>query len=437
MDPIRNLVSGADPIRHEPAIPDGEEALRRMLARAEGYTDRVSPDIPTLAERRQRRARIAGLLTIAAAAVTAGVLVTMNLGPLTTSPAPAGTAEVTRPEAPAAATALPPTPTPTVTSGPSTGVPAAAGPTGCTKENVTGIQGWFAEQLPSAEVAGCAGDWMALSMTGSGGQTDAGSWFWMATLVDGRYVFDGDQPWANIPGWDVAGANNDRLTAEQFMDSQFTSKGIPVQYRQALVGVPAPGSLAAQGVKTYVDGSTGYKVSFDYPATWKVTDPAGSLALTSGAGTSLTDNTGKEVARLALGETNEWSGCLNEAPYRVLDSEAMSALPSVPGGAGDSSPRFAYVAMASAANDGGPIQAGIGITNRIAGPEGTGCVLDLAVAGPDALNFYSFTTRRPLGGPTWGLYRFQTMEEAMAFTKTAGYQDLKRVITSLTFTKTG
>lgn len=434
MDPIKNLVSGVDPIGHDPAVPDGEEALHLMLSRPGAFTDRVAPDVPTLAERRQRRGRIAGLMAIAAAAVTAGTLVAVNLGPLTAAPAPATT--VTSTASPSATTAEP-TPTPTATSESSAGLPAAAGPAGCTKENVTGIQGWFAEQLPSAEVAGCAGGWMALSMTATGGQTDAGSWFWMATLADGKYVFDGDQPWANIPGWDVAGANNERLTAEEYMDAQFTSKGIPVQYRQALVGVPAPGSLAAQGIKTYVDASTGFKVSFNYPATWKVTDPAGSLALTSGAGTSLTDNTGKEVARLALGETNEWSGCLNEAPYQVLDSEAMSGLPSAPGGAGDGSPRFAYVAMASAAHDGGPVQAGIGITNRIAGQEGTGCVLDFAVAGPEALNFYSFTARRPLGGPTWGLYRFQTMEEAMAFTKTAGYQDLKRVITSLTITKIG
>ncbi|MDQ0850863.1 hypothetical protein QFZ65_002801 [Arthrobacter sp. B3I9] len=41
----------------------------------------------------------------------------------------------------------------------------------------------------------------------------------------------------------------------------------------------------------------------------------------------------------------------------------------------------------------------------------------------------------PLGGPPWGLYRFQTLEEATAFTQTQSYKDLKAVITSLTVTK--
>jgi hypothetical protein len=91
--------------------------------------------------------------------------------------------------------------------------------------------------------------------------------------------------------------------------------------------------------------------------------------------------------------------------------------------------------MTSAATDGGPVQAGIGITNRIAGQEGTACVLDFAVAGPGPLEFYSFGPRRPLGGPTWGLYNFQTLEEAAAFTRTQSYKDLKAVITSLTVTK--
>jgi hypothetical protein len=125
MDPIRNLVSGADPVRHNPAVPDGEEALRGMLGRAGGFTDRVSPDIPTLAERRQRRARVAGLMTIAAAAVTAGVLVTVNLGPLTVAPAPAGTSTATASPALSSSPSPTPTPSPASSIGDSDTAPAA------------------------------------------------------------------------------------------------------------------------------------------------------------------------------------------------------------------------------------------------------------------------------------------------------------------------
>jgi hypothetical protein len=276
---------------------------------------------------------------------------------------------------------------------------------------------------------------MALNITATGGQMDAGSQFWMANLADGKYVLDADRSSAQVPGWDAAARNNDRLTAEQYMDGQFTAKGIPLELRKALVGGPAPGSLAARGLKTFVDRSTGYQASFTYPATWQLADPSQSNSLANGAGTSLTDSAGKEVARLALGDTNEWTSCLNEAPYKVIDSQPMPGLPFDPAALSQGTPRFAFVAMTSAATDGGPVQAGIGITNRINGENGTACVLDFAVAGPDALNFYSFSTRRPLGGPTWGLYRFQTLEEAAAFTQTQSYKDLKAVITSLTVTK--
>ena len=117
MDAIRNLVAGADPIGPDPIVPDAEEALGSMFSRPEVFADRVSPDIPTLAERRQRRGRVLGLMTIAAAAVTAGVLVSLNLGPLTSAPAPAGTST--------------PTPTATSTLGPSpTATPSPGSPSG-------------------------------------------------------------------------------------------------------------------------------------------------------------------------------------------------------------------------------------------------------------------------------------------------------------------
>lgn len=135
MDAIRNLVAGADPIGPNPTIPDAKEALHSMFSRPEVFTDRVSPDIPTLAERRQRRSRIVGLMTIAAAAVTAGVLLSLNLGPLTSAPAPANTStpapSATSSSVPTATASPAPTPPasqapPITPSGPP--APAAAAP---------------------------------------------------------------------------------------------------------------------------------------------------------------------------------------------------------------------------------------------------------------------------------------------------------------------
>ncbi|MGO4585974.1 hypothetical protein AB4Z38_19150 [Arthrobacter sp. 2RAF6] len=377
------------------------------------------------------------MLTMAAAAVTAGVLVATHLGSINTVPVTAGTSTIMPSASLMATSAGTASPTASATAGP-TETPTALAAVGhgeCTKENVVGTAVFLSELLPKLEVAGCSGEWMALSQTVAG-MPDSSS-FLMARLRGGEFIVDTSQPYAQVAGWGTASQNNERLSAVQYMDKEFTTKGIPVELRKSLVGEPAPDSLAALGIKTYEDRSTGYKVSFNYPASWQIGDPSGSLSLTGGPGTALTNSSGQSMAQLALGETNDWStsGCLNKAPYKILDSQPMPGLPVDPSSAAQGTPRFVYVAMTSAANDGGPVQAGIGITNRIAGQDGIGCVLDLAVAGPGALKFFSFTDRRPLGGPTWGLYKFNTMEEAAAFTQTQGYKDLKTVITSLTITK--
>jgi hypothetical protein len=118
MDPIRNLVSATDPLKSNPVpVPDGEEALRRMLAEPAAFSDRLPANVASLAARRKlSRARTAGLLTVAAAAITAGVLVAANLGSLTAAPEPANTATTIET---ASATPTPtPTPTPTATAKP-------------------------------------------------------------------------------------------------------------------------------------------------------------------------------------------------------------------------------------------------------------------------------------------------------------------------------
>ncbi|MFD5278916.1 hypothetical protein ACFWIX_15335 [Pseudarthrobacter sp. NPDC058362] len=111
MDPIRNLVAGADPLGHGPATPDPEHALSAMLSRPDIFADRLSADIPTLAERRRARARVLAAVTLAAAAVAAGILVATSLEPIA-APAPASEPVATQSASAIASTSAAPTPTP-------------------------------------------------------------------------------------------------------------------------------------------------------------------------------------------------------------------------------------------------------------------------------------------------------------------------------------
>ena len=122
MDPIKNMISATDPVHNDPSVPDGEAALRRMLAEPAEFSDSLPANVVRFEDRNHRRARLAGVLTLAAAAVTAGVLVATNLGSLTTAPAPAGTVAPTAVASPTASPSAPasvtPSPTPTATSAP-------------------------------------------------------------------------------------------------------------------------------------------------------------------------------------------------------------------------------------------------------------------------------------------------------------------------------
>jgi hypothetical protein len=156
MDPIKNLISGSDPLRNDSAaVPDAEAALLRVTTEAPMFTDSLPANVLRFEDRKRRRARVAGALTLAAAAVAAGVLVATNLGPLVPAPEPAGTvvpspAESTvpataTPAATSTATATTPTPTPT---------PPAAALTWTTFTDATGQAtfehppGWTVSQMP-------------------------------------------------------------------------------------------------------------------------------------------------------------------------------------------------------------------------------------------------------------------------------------------------
>ena len=194
MDPIKNLISGSDPLRDDPAaMPDADAALQRVTSGAPMFTDSLPPNVLRFEDRKRRRARVAGVLTVAAAAVTAGVLVAGNLGTLVSAPAPAGTvvpapAESTLAAATPTATAsaapsatATPTPTPTPTSSPT---PTAAAVSWTTFTDATGQAtfehpaGWTVSQMPQTIDGGA---YNVVGVRNAAGRT-------MATL---RLVYDG------------------------------------------------------------------------------------------------------------------------------------------------------------------------------------------------------------------------------------------------------
>ncbi|MHC8606229.1 hypothetical protein ACW4FP_01050 [Paenarthrobacter ureafaciens] len=134
MDSIKNQIAAIDPF--DPATePNGEEALHKMLSGSTVYSD-TNPlrAVPSLEDRRRRKARIAAGLLLGAAAVTAGVLVASNFGPVSSGPAPAVTVEPATPTASATAT---PTPTATATTSATTTAAPTQTPTPTTSAVAT------------------------------------------------------------------------------------------------------------------------------------------------------------------------------------------------------------------------------------------------------------------------------------------------------------
>ena len=153
MDPIKSLISSSDPLRHDPAAePDAEAALRRVLSEPPMFSDSLPANVLQFEDRKRRRARLAGVLTLTAAAVTAGVLVATNLAALVSAPAPAGTVAPWTSETAGPAT---PTATPSETqTATATPTPTAASATWTTFTDATGQAtfehplGWTVSQAP-------------------------------------------------------------------------------------------------------------------------------------------------------------------------------------------------------------------------------------------------------------------------------------------------
>lgn len=491
MDPIKNLVSGADPIRHHPAVPDGEEALRGMFARAEGFTDRVSPDIPTLAERRQRRARIAGLLAIAAAAVTAGVLVTVNLGPLTAAPAPATTVTPTANPTPAT-----PKPTPTPTgSASSTGaavVPPPARPAWTSYTDSTGQAtfdirpDWAVVESPhmiagmpfnTLEVRNADNQTISrldLVYDRTAGPCGAAAPF---TVLDSEPVQIPQQPkdlqqrgqprfsFTIVEGAKIYGSmalsgsletvrtpcsysngiggpegvppvyfgDTERLTPDGDRALEFTSVAEANAYMQSHDYADKKRMLTSLSLKAS-DVITSQRftseaagASFALPTGWAAKDVPAGTPDYPASAIEVSDEAGKTVATFYHGAGGGLGGSCGPEKYIATELDSAQYMPSWDAGG---NVRFSYrVLDQTSVNAGFSYQ--VGLVDEASGQLKDSCLMYSVVNGaPRGTLSFADRAAKAAGEPV-----FQTLAEAKAYMGTAEYRKLKEMILSLTLSQ--
>ena len=247
MDRIEQLMRDAKPRVGAPGAESGSDSARSIVF----STD---PNVVLLAGRtpaRRKGVRAAAATVLAAAAVVGAVVVGGNLMP---QPAP-GPAQTGIPAPTVSASPLPSSPTPSAASpaapsSPTKASPAAlsTGGVACTLANIdqqrNDQQRAIIPVAPAEQgyytVLGCAGGWLAYSISGDGIralQLDGGNaWFKIAKLQNGRFLCDVRQEWSSVYNWEFQATNNQGLTPQQAMDKEFADKGIPVELRRQLVG---------------------------------------------------------------------------------------------------------------------------------------------------------------------------------------------------------
>jgi hypothetical protein len=189
----------------------------------------------------------------------------------------------------------------------------------------------------------------------------------------------------------------------------------------------AVGPPSSSGWKTFTtsDGT----LSFDYPATWVIRDPAGEAPL-GGEFVDVVNAAGKQMAAL---RTNIVTGaeCSEQQPYLLIDSEPMQAL-AEPGAADQNVPRYVFEgrgdATAPAASP--PTYASYGITMM---PEETGplaCPMFHLFLWPPSGALFG-QAYDPAKNTTPGDPGLPYLEKAKLYATTAEYQDVRKMITSL------
>jgi hypothetical protein len=191
---------------------------------------------------------------------------------------------------------------------------------------------------------------------------------------------------------------------------------------------PASPTPSAGTWRTFTSADS--KVSFDYPAVWRVSDAAGGSA---GVDVDVANEAGVVVASLHFGPSGGLGGaCQGDVPYTVLDSAEVD-LPHQPA-KGSVTPRFAFRAL----QEPDRVTASFGLTDTPAGQNGTTCMFYNIVTGPAEWPLLSFADAFQVnvgsreGDPMRkGAKTFPSLDAARAYMQTPEYLNAKRMITSL------
>ncbi|WP_250545815.1 hypothetical protein [Paenarthrobacter sp. DKR-5] len=197
----------------------------------------------------------------------------------------------------------------------------------------------------------------------------------------------------------------------------------------AATAVPsATAAPTAAQWKTYADPAG--TVSFDLPEEWtaqQVPVPSHPESLR----VDVRDGSGKVLATLQTKIQGLGGACLprDAKPYTVLASVPVN-LPAS-GASGSIEPRFVFRAIQSY-----KYIASYGITNMVGGTDGKTCFAYNVVNGPAGVGIYMFGDELTLHPkkPAEAVapqHAFDTLAQAAAYTRTAEFANLRRMITSL------
>jgi hypothetical protein len=210
--------------------------------------------------------------------------------------------------------------------------------------------------------------------------------------------------------------------------SQTVVTSAPAPASASAASDPAAPASFAGAWRTFTSADS--KVSFDDPASWRVSDAAGGSA---GVDVDVANEAAVVVASLHFGPWGGLGGpCQGDVPYSVLDSVEVE-LPHQPA-KGAITPRFAFRALQ------GPdsVTASFGLTDTPAGQNGTACMFYNVVTGAPGSPQVSFADAFQVraGDPEndplrKGAKTFPSLDAARAYMQTPEYLNAKRMITSL------
>ncbi|WP_133162873.1 hypothetical protein [Arthrobacter glacialis] len=195
---------------------------------------------------------------------------------------------------------------------------------------------------------------------------------------------------------------------------------------QAAASQSSPASASSADWKNFTD--PGKTVSFEVPQDWSVqvlpSPGAGALHL------EVKDPAGTLMATLNTHITGLGGACqpASSRPYTVLASLPM-VIPSDNTAPAAVEPRYVYRVIQGATH----FFASYGLTDQSAGPDGKACLVYNTVTSKK-LGVYMFGdvlqfTSAPDGSP--GLRAFATIADAQAHMRSAEYQNIQKMVTSL------